>query len=203
MGDAGTFLAIAAVSVVVVSGTVLRGCALPPVVALCVVGFAASGAEALSWLWFVIILPVLTAATLAGWLLRALPFRRAWVLPVGVTVIALVVAAVLAGRRAALDPVPGPIAAQLPGDTGALAALCFDELPAADRRAARREARVLARELSRRPDGLMTVRFDAAESDGYVDEQYTLRELALETLERSSCASPEATSLRQALAAAK
>lgn len=202
MGDAATFLAIAAVGVVVAGGTLLRAWALPPVVVLCIVGFVASGAEALSWLWFVIVLPVLIAAALAGWSLRILPFRRPWVLPVSFTAIALVVAAVLAGRRAALDPVPAPIAAQLPADTGSLEALCFDELPAADRRAASREVRALARELARRPEGLITVRFDAAESDGYIDQQYTLRELARETLERSGCTSPEATGLRQALTTA-
>jgi len=124
-------------------------------------------------------------------------------LPVAFTALCLGAAAILAGRRASLDLVPAAVAAQLPDDTGALSALCFDELAAADRRAARREVRALVRELARRPEELVTVRFDDAESDGYVDEEYTVRDLADETLESSTCPSPEATDLRRALTATR
>jgi hypothetical protein len=201
MDDAGTYIVIAMIAGVIAAGSLMRAWALLAVVVLCVVGFVASGAEALAWLWLMLCLPALAVAALGGWALRALPIRRSWLLPAGAAAVALLIAAVLTGRRAALDPVPAKVAAELPRDTGALGALCFDELPAEERRSARRQVRALVRELPRRPDGLTTVRYTLAETDGYRDAQKTLRELAEELLE-SSCASPETDALRRALATA-
>lgn len=197
--DSGTYLAVAFVAGCVAAGTLVRAWALLAAVVLCIVGFVGSGAEALAWLWLFIGLPVLGGAVLLGWALRLVPRRRMWLLPASVAAPALLISAALAARRATLDTVPANVAAQLPRDTGALGVLCIDELPAKERRAARRQVKALNRELPRRSDQLVTVRYALAESPGTDERERTLRELASELLSDNTCSSPEADVLRQAL----
>ncbi|WP_354701608.1 hypothetical protein DSM112329_01933 [Paraconexibacter sp. AEG42_29] len=199
MRDAGTWLAIAAVAGVVTAGAVVRGWAVLVVSVVCALGFVVSGAEALSWLWLMAILPVLAAAALVGWGLRAVAGPRAWLAPGAFLVAGVIAAAGLAAQRAALDPVPDAVAARLPHDTGALSLLCFREAPVSQRRSARRQAQALTRAVRQRPDGLVTVVRVLAESPGTVREDLTVTELARESLQRASCSSPEADAVRRAL----
>lgn len=201
--DAGTYLAIAAVALVVLAGTAIRVWALMLVFGGCVVAFVISGAEALAWLWLFVALPALATAASVGWLLRALLGRRGWIPSSVVCVVATTIGGGLLAHRASLDSVPTAVARELPSNSGTLGTFCFDEIPVSERRDARRRTAALVRELGRRPDELVEVEYTLAESPGTRTDERTVRELARETLDWADCASPEAEDLRRALAAAR
>lgn len=199
MRDPGPYLAAAALAATVGAGMVLRGWAVVLAVAGCVAAFVASGAEALSWLWLVLILPILVAATVVGWIAgRVLP-RRARLAPVAIVAVMLLVAGIGTAHRASLDHVPSRVAATLPQGTTSLGLLCFGDLPAADRRATEREIHALAREVRRRPDALVRVTYKLADSPGDDHQDLTVHELADENLKHIRCDSQPARELRAAL----
>lgn len=201
MRDPGPYLAAAALAATVGAGMVLRGWAVVLAAVGCVAAFFASGAEALSWLWLmlILILPILVAATVVGWIAgRVLP-RRARLAPVAIVAVMLLVAGIGTALRASLDHVPSRVAATLPRATTSLGLLCFGDLPAADRRATEREIHALAHEVRRRPDALVTVTYKLADSPGDDHQDLTAHELAEENLKHIRCDSQPARELRSAL----
>ncbi len=108
--DAGTYVAIAAVALVVLTGTAIRGWALLLVFGGCVFAFVVSGGEALAWLWLFIALPALVIAASLGWLLRAVLGRRGWIPSFVVCVVAATIGGGLLAHRASLESVPTAVA---------------------------------------------------------------------------------------------
>jgi hypothetical protein len=153
-----------------------------PVIAA-IVGFLATGGEALSWLIPIYGLPIALVLTAIGWAAGRLLKRRA--LPVAAGVFALAAApAAWAGvetiKRSSAPHVPENVQKQLPTDIS-LGNLCPAETSRRLRRDVEQRAEVLLRELRREPDALVTFTYYWAEG-GEERRDITVRELAEEQL---------------------
>jgi hypothetical protein len=155
-----------------------------PVVAA-VVGFFASGGEALSWLVFILELPLAAVLTAIGWLIGRRLGPRAGFAAAPVFVLAALptaAAAVETFERSRAPHVPATVQRQLPLDVS-LGNLCPGaETPGPLRRDIERRAEVLLRELDRHPDWLVTNTYYPAESPDVEHRDITVRELAEEQL---------------------
>lgn len=140
-----------------------------------IVGFFATGGEALSWLIPMYGVPIALAFTALGWLAGWGLGRHA--APVAAVVFALAAApAAWAGvetmKRARAPHVPATVQRQLDSVSGG----CEGG------RGADEGGRALLRELEREPDALVTKTYTYAEQPGSERRDITVRELAEETL---------------------
>lgn len=161
---------------------VARRWALVFPVAIAGLALAVGLPEGVAGLALVFGLPVLSALTFAGWALASRVARPAALVTAGTALFAIAsVAPVWAGIETVRRdrPLPPAVQAQLPRDAP-LSALCSGrEVSGALRARLERGARVLARELRRRPRHVVAFR----SFDGGHEGTATVRELAVEQLE--------------------
>ena len=164
---------------------IARAWALLLPVGAAVVGFFASGGEALSWLIIVFELPVAAVLTAIGWLIGRSLGPRAGFAAAPVFVLAALptaAAAVETFERSREPHVPRAVQRQLPLDVS-LGNLCPGaETPGPLRRDIEHRAEVLLRELDRHPDWLVTYTYYYADSPDSERRDITVRELAEEEL---------------------
>jgi hypothetical protein len=154
-------------------------------IALCATAFAVNGAEALAWLYLIIALPVLLAATAAGWLVGRFAPRAAVPLGAAGAGVAIVVTGIATAEtvRFELAPVVSRDVQRALVPALRLGNLCpGSELPRRERPALERAVGAVEREL--RKHGHWRVEYTYYLSDGPEErEQITVRQLAQEHLE--------------------
>jgi hypothetical protein len=154
-------------------------------VGYCVIAFVASGAEGLSALILVFLLPALLLVTALGWGAGVLARERVGLLVIAFAAIAVwpaVWASTETEERSRAPHAPASLQAQLPIEYS-LGNLCpHAETPPALARKIRHQGEVLLREVRRHPDWLVSYTYVYADEAETVTKDITIRELAEQEL---------------------